>query len=154
MIYYRITMQTGFALAVDQNHPEEGGQLILDKPANNDFQLWDMAFLPNAGWNVGVALINKATGMMATFDATGNGTSVVQRSVPAGGAIGNSQAWQTNAIAPVTAPTIRTLMPLLAEDQCLNASGNAPWGYQTPIIVWQWAGGQPNELWSFTPVEI
>ena len=153
MLYYQITMNTGsgtFAVAVDQNQPGEGSQLILTNAAANDpYQLWELSFLPNNGWNVGVALINKATGLMATFDSTNNGTSVILKSIPAKGAIANENAWQTNTIP---GSTTRSIMPLMAENQCLNASGNS-WGYQTPLIVWQWSGGQPNEVWSFTAVE-
>ena len=134
MLYYQITMQKGLALGVDQNNSGVGSQLILVEPAKNDYQLWEIAFLPNAGWNVGVALINKATGLMATFNSTGNGSPVVQQSIPAQGAIDNGHAWQTNAATETT----RSVMPLLAANQCLNAAGNS-WAPETPIIVWQWS---------------
>jgi hypothetical protein len=35
----------------------------------------------------------------------------------------------------------------------LNVPGNVDdWKQGSPLIVWRWSGGQPNEIWWFQPV--
>lgn len=146
MLYYRITMGTGFALAVDRNNPNAGSQLILAAPTTTGdgepFQLWSLPFYPDCPWNVGFCMINVATQMMAIPQP---GTSNVVQ-VPVGNVIPNEAAWQSNS-----ASGARTIMPLLNENLALNASGNG-WFPGTKIIVYPWAGGEPNELWKLEPV--
>lgn len=146
MIYYRITsLETNWALSVNKDNAAQGSQLIVSSDPQNDFQLWDVSFHGSSDWNVGIILINKATGLLSVPEYIGNDAKVIQVPVPADCNISNNYAWQTN-IAGKDANTQRSIMPLMNDNQALSC-----W-HSPNVLTYAWHGGKGREIWTFNQV--
>ena len=143
MLYYQITMQTGFALSVNPN--TTGAELVL--AASNvldDNQLWGLSFVPSMG---GFAMLNKATNQYAKAVSNSNSAAVIGVPLRPDDPLGDPLATWT--LSGAEKPAVR---PVKNSDLNLNARGEK-WGPGTPIIIHSWDGGDPNERWSFTFVK-
>lgn len=136
---YHITMGTGFALSVDPGNPNPHGQLILDNSSMRDaYQTWQLLFYPPTQASI---LFNPETGLYAAPTSLANGAPVVLFALPANFVFDGAHTWQVVGDSPFVLRTQAN------DDRNLNASGNS-WGVGTPIIVYDWGGGQPNEVWA------
>jgi hypothetical protein len=144
-IVYQITMQTGFALAVDPRNPNPGGQLILrDRSGSDPYQLWQLLYYPPTKASI---LRNPRSGLCAYPKSNADAAPVVLFEVPGNLAFNVDNTWQLNRDGPYAVQTAGT------NTYVLNALGNT-WADGTPVGVFPWSGGQTNELWNFIPQSV
>ena len=140
-LIYHVTLGTGLALSVDPGNPQPGGQLFLDESDfGEEYQAWQLLFSP---WTQGSILFNPKTGLCAAPTSLDNGAPVVLFDVPGNVMVDAAHTWQVVGDGPFV------LRMVANDDRNLNAQGNS-WSPGTPIIVYDWGGGQPNEVWNLT----
>lgn len=118
---------------------KQTGQVVVwnQLPNNDSSQLWVPVDLPGIA---GTVLLNMQSGMViAAPDENG----------------------PVKMVAPGTMNTQQCLWNLLSNgavqltrdnSQNLNVSGNGPYPNGTPILSWNWSGGESNEIWNYTAV--
>ena len=140
-ILYQITMGTGLALSIDKNHAKEGGELvILEANSADPDQQWTWAFNPATQSSI---LFNPGRKLFAAPDSLSQGATI--KLFPMSTAVSGANTFQ------VLGATKAAVRPPGNTDLNLNAFGNQ-WPAGTKVGLWTWAGGDPNEVWTSTPV--
>lgn len=137
----------GEALALSAN---DDGTITLEDAAEVTIHLvWSLIYDVQSG-NFGMISLNSVesgTPMMLGLVDTGGGTSKLQMQSFIGG-IGPGMTWDVAAGGPALA-----VRPTLSTSLNLNVEGAGPYAPGNPVIAYDgWGGGQPNEVWTFTPL--
>ena len=137
-MYYRIQSNTGLYLSVDNNNLHGG--LIINNLYDDPSQYWVPVAFINGTSNNGLALLNVKTQLIIA--SPGSNQPVTQVSPNA--ISGLSATWNASGAA----------IQLHADtNQNLNVSGNGPYPAGTPVVSWDWSGGEKNETWNWIPVD-
>jgi hypothetical protein len=136
-VLFNITMGTGLALSIDKNNPNPGNQLLLEtSQADDPDQQWTWVFMPSTQAS---ALYNPARNLFAAPKSLDKGAPVILFSPDM--AINGNTTWQ------VLQQNGSAIRPPSDEDLNLNALGD-DWKNGTPVGIYSWGGGDPNERWT------
>ena len=124
-----------------------GGQLIVNTPNPSDRnQLWTpIQYFDNTGAPLGIALVNANTGTAVNASADHGGSAA--NTVP----LASLNQWSTWTLGS-NHDGYYALRPFGVDNLNLNVSGNS-YANGTPVIVYKWGGGNPNEIWKFVLVD-
>ncbi|HEX6903302.1 MAG TPA: hypothetical protein VF789_26535 [Thermoanaerobaculia bacterium] len=140
-VLYQITMGTGLALAIDKNHAQEGGELIVMEPNRADpDQQWTWVFNPATQSSV---LYNPGRNLFAAPAVLSQGANIVL--CPMSQALSGANTFQ------VLGATKAAVRPPDNIDLNMNVFGNT-WPAGTKVGLWTWDGGASNEVWTSTSV--
>ncbi len=141
-ILFQITMGTGLALAIDKNNPGPGGQLILMSANSGDpDQQWTWVFNPATNSSI---LSNPGRGLFAAPQSIAENSGIFLYKPDT-----QFKIEQTFVVLGASKSAVQSASNSKLN---MNALGKS-WPEGTKIGLWDWCGGQDNELWTSTIVD-
>jgi hypothetical protein len=126
------------------------GSIVVQDAAKVTIHLvWSLVYdIPSAGFAmVSMNSVESGTPMVLALADTSGGTSKLQLSSYLGGLPAGS-TWDVAAGGNALAAR-----PTLSSSLNLNVAGSGPYPPGNAVIAYDgWGGGQPNEIWTFTPL--